>query len=556
MSHSLRKSILTIAAGGALAALPLLGGCDYLDTATGKASRDVDQQVQDAGLLNVEGQAPAALTILQKAADNTSANPASRSHALAMLAEHQRQAAQQLIDAVNANQTDLSRLFLETTGLVQQLNRINQSIAAQQALEPTQARADIKAKIAAATGSPDKPTWFNNPTAPIPTLNKVKQDISKLDGQITQLQDQIKALTSQRATLLTQAETANSQSDSQTGQQSVDLYKTGSDLRKQAAVVSTHIDEASAALVALQQLRSIAVEQQTVVTDAIKGLQQQLTDVEANWKKIQQQIDNQANQAKALAEGTSADDSASQSQRVSSSVAGKFDVIDDLNAADAAKLADATKLLTSASSHFEEAAKIANSLQSELTRKMRDPANAKSVEQAAWKQLSSALMPMEYQLRQAAVEQALASLHVQQMQGLQAQISLADEIRAPYDALGLKVPASLSAKSDLESRYNAAFEAASQAYTKADTLLSTVAQSPSAAHIKNAASTAQILTQYGQYQMEQLAGHAPQAAEHLRQAKQLVGDAISANIALPTLPGALAAAQSVPSNQPDQAPEQ
>ncbi len=542
MSTPWKKLAMTLTAVGPLA-LAALAGCDAVDSATGQADRGVDNQIRQSQIKTLEGQDAQALSLLEKAAGDKSAGDIVRSRALSLLAEAEYAAALTQMQAVGANQAQCARQLAEMSDLGTQLSLIRVSVEGQRKLDPVAARKDIAAKLAAAKGGPDQPDWFKDDTTPLPTLSKVKQDLSNLEGQIAQLQEKIKALQAQRAEVAKQAEDAITRSEGQTGQASVDLYKQGSGQRKQAAELSIQVDRASAALVPLQHALAIAQSHESVLNNAIKAYQQQLADIESAWKAVQEKIAVQEALAKDIAEGKDDVSTEADGLPVARTVAGKATLLAKLLEANVADRQAIVQNLNNAAAHFAEAARAADSVIGDLNKKLREPALAAAPERSAWTQLVAVIQPMRFTLRQAMTQQTLAGVYLDQARNFSSRNGLSKELAATYAAMGLKLPEVLQ-PADLAAQLELAHADAAKAFETADGLLDKVIQAPSATTLIPTAIVARILTQFGWYQLEAMLGGDPKAQTHLSLATALTREARERQVPLPSLPNELAAVSS------------
>src|SRR5688500_5299707 len=155
------------------------------------AARDASAKGDDAGHKD-------ALEKLREAAGNTGASAAASAQAKASLAAAEVADASRLMQVVDANNREISRLVYEINLLGGHIANSNLKTEGYRGQEPVAARAEAAKRIAEIQGSGEKGSWITAENASVPTLAAVKHDVSRLQGEIAKRQEEIKGLEQQR----------------------------------------------------------------------------------------------------------------------------------------------------------------------------------------------------------------------------------------------------------------------------------------------------------------------------------------------------------------------
>jgi hypothetical protein len=543
----LRHPALALAIAGLASAslLPLVGGCERLESAQTQADRQVSQSI-------AAGQDRSDLAKLQQAANESGASYAAQARAKRELGQAQLQAANALMPQIDANEIRNARLVFEIGQLAADLSAANTMVAGLNANDPAAVVAAADQQVAAAQGGAGgagaQGAWFTHDQITIPTLAAAKQKISSLEGQVTKLQDQIKQLTDQRDKATTQADQLTGKSESEKGRQSVDDYKKAADLRKQAADLDRQINVAQANLAAQQHDLALAQSQQKAIEEAIKQFQDQKAAIATRWQSIQKQADNQSESAKKIFDSGNTAPPATQpgdsNDLDADSITAKLAALSARATQTDALRKQAQQNLTDAAKNFAAAADAAQRLQTELGPKINSEAYRGTPQAAAWKALTATVNPADDRLQQATAEHTLATLLTDHAALLYSRARLASALGPILQAAKITPPADLPAEADLKAQADSARENASAAFKSADDLLAALIENSAyaTAEQKNQATVARLLSLYSASQLAALAGDEKQAKSQLQQALALRDAAVRDNISLPALPPDLAPA--------------
>lgn len=527
-------------AGCLLAAGAMLAGCD---SDVRRADRQVQQELNRGIELAREGSTESvqkATQIFEQAASNQSASLATRANAKGLLAQSELERARIAQQQIDSLQIELARLIWEANRLAQQISTTNALVAGYRKYDPAEAKRNIAKSIADATGGPQQPAWFTHENTTLPTLSAVRQEISRLEGAIAQHQDKIKELSAQRDRINDDANRASQQAQAGHSGSTLEAFKLASDLRKQAADLSTAIEVEQAALVPLQKDLSVAQAQQAVLEEVIAQLQAQSAALDTGWKLVQDQIGAQAALARNILQGNGGEATAATQPgaAIGGSISAKAQEI-ERRIAELKTLRDqAIDDARNAASHFEEAAMSANELRTQLSTKIEDPAFNNRPERKAWEQMRTAINPSAFQLQQSAAHRTLASLFASQAAEYDLRIMLRNSLGETLQVAGLTLPPALQA-TNLERDREVAIKEASDAYGKANELLDNVAEGQRDESLAGAAQVARILTLYGWSQLSRQTNDEKAADEHLQLAIQHRNSALEQNVRLPVMPSGL-----------------
>ena len=512
-------------------------GCDDTRSADRRVQNDLNRGIELAQQ-GTEQSIKQAQQVLETAASDSAASPATRANAKALLAQTELENARNAQREADRLQIELARLVWQADELGLQIGTTNALVAGYRKYDPQEARANIEKAIADATGGPEKPAWFTHENTTLPTLAAVRQVISRLEGEIAQHNDKIKELTTQRDRALADSEQQSRIAQSGRRGEHLDAFRQASELRKRAADLTTAINVEQAALIPLQRDLATAQAQQSVLEEVIAQLQAQGAALENGWKTVQQQIGAQATIASSILQGNGESSPvAASGSTTAGSIASKGAEIERLVAQLKTLRDQAMNDARNASTHYDEATKAANDLRSQLQAKINE-LGPERAESKAWSRLISILSPSIFQLQQSAAQRTLASLYASRAVEYGLRITLRNSLAPALQAAGLAMPPSLQA-TNLEADREQAIKDASEAYAEANRLLENVAEGQRDETLTNAAQVARILTLYNWSMLERQANDARSADDHLQLAIQFRNAALDQNISLPNLPAGL-----------------
>ncbi|MGB7158743.1 MAG: hypothetical protein WBD40_11790, partial [Tepidisphaeraceae bacterium] len=482
-----------------------------------------------------EGGREEALKKLQDAAGNTGAGPAASAQAKSILAAAEKAEAARLMQTVDANNRDIARLVYEIGILGNQIANSNLKIAGYRGTEPKAAREDAAKKISEVQGSGDKTTWITADNANIPTLDAVKQDVSRLQGEIAKQQEEIKNLDAQRVAAGAESDKNREASEKEKGQKSVDLFKVAADAQKKAADLATQIDVAQAKIVPLQRDLAVAEAQQSAAAKAIETYKKQVEALDAGWKGTELQIQTQAQIATGLLGAANATPPAE------GAAAAAANSINEKAALLAQKIletqgifAEADQRLDNSIKNYDNAVKSADQLAGEARTK-REGVERNSPYYKAWDDLLLIVNPAVYKLGQAEANQMRATLHTSQAISLLGQQRLMQQLQPILEGAKLEMPAALTGQS-IDTELQRTTELANTTYDEAAKLYEEVASAPQDISAKGSARVGRIFSIYGKVLLARAGGNAQQAAELLELARGVRDTATQEKTPLPPMP--------------------
>lgn len=536
------RRLPTFVLSAAAAASLLLTGCDNEPALRDRAlARQIAEQRASAAGLQPE-QVDAARDKLDKifaAAENH----ATKAQAKAMSAHLSFQSAQVAIVGLEQQRTRADLVLSDLTRLTSLLDAVAGDTAAAAALNPQPVLAMIGEQLVPqARGDGNREFWlaFEKGMGGLPTLSGAQQRRSSLESEIARRREQIAQLARQRDSLVEQSSEAMRQSESEKGQASVDAFRRGADLRKQADDVSARMLLLEAEIVPLQASLDLTAAQEEQVKSAIASLDARKTEVDERWSGTRQQL---------MAFDQSGLGLVSTGDKSAFTVEGR---LEELNAAlaEVARLRDAAlSALKRASDDFNSAAAAADALR-------RDPAMANldsaALEMPAWKALTDyAVNGAAYRLHEAIALQATANLQLADAAQAAARVrvreglvavspKLPEQSRARLNAVMADLPAAV-----VEER-NAALAAAEATYKQADDVLAGIIDGRVPVKtIQEQAKVMRILSLYGLAQVEQVKANSGMPADTQAKMQSAIAFARQVRddgVALPSLPPAIAAA--------------
>jgi hypothetical protein len=522
-------------------------GCNRLDSEASQSERHVDDVARQA-LEKEEAQQPQLYG--QAATDVTGKSDVAVAHARQLQAQAEYNAGTQMMRQATNEASALSMQMIDIDHLLSTIQTSNALVVGYGKYDSTPIKQQASKEIAAVRGSATQDAWVAG-EHPVPSLSSVKQTISKLQGEIRQKQDQIETLTKQRVADLRKAEDLSEKADKATGEAWVNIYKQSSNLRKEAADISTHIDNITAAIAPLKVDLGIAQSEQQIAEGAIKGIHTQAIGAEKNFADLSQSVHVQEPVERQVY------DNASTGQKEgAASLKGQLEALVD----QAAKLQTtwdaAAKLLSDSAEHFAAAQAAAESLQVKLQGRAVE-IQGDVPEKAAWDQLIHVYSANGFRYDRGVALQTLGMLCTDEISSLKQLADLKTRAADILQAAKLTVPSNLSS-ADYDAAIKQATDTGKESFTRADDLFQNVSNAPVAsAEQKNGGRVARVLELYGWYQFATLTGDRG-APEHLSAARDAIKDAMDNNAALPMLPleiePRLAAAVAAPATHPTSKP--
>ncbi len=530
------RSVVLFAAS--MAVLPLLSGCD---NATHSSDLQVDAQITAASSKD----RAAAHADFESAAKSSTATPAARLKAKALLADNELQTAQELAATVARREAVIDRLALEINGLGTQIKGNNTQIAALKLYEPSKVSDSIKEKTSAITGTETKPDWYKSETGSLDSLLANDKQATTLADQVSQLTASIKSETDQRTQLLNDADKLNEQSEREKGQKSVDLYTEGSNDRKKAADLTTKLDQDNVLLTRAQADLALRQGQQESLKGSIKLMGDRASAVDERWKAVQGQIETLNTASKTLAgdETAAAPVDAGKDDIESSkltSISAKVAALDSLVKKNHADRGLALTHFDTAIGFYKDAFGLANDFKRDLSARM-STADAQKPEHDLWQHQLNWLDSTTYRYLQADAELQKAEFFARRADEEKTRQSLAANLKKPMEDGQLAVPTLLT-QDDLETALKDTQKLSRDGFATAIDDLKSIEEGAAQPEIKSAAGLQLIFAYYSSSLLESAAGDAQKSTDLLGLAKEKVQAAQANNVYIPSLPAELAPA--------------
>lgn len=527
-----------------------LAGCD---SATSKSDKAIAEQLDDAALKmdgTVTDRASAHNEIDVAAKDTTDSLPL-QIRAKAMLAESELRIAQGIALKVQQNDVIIDRLTREIGLLGNNIQANNSRAAALAKLEPTELQAAVAQKQAAVKGSDDKPDWYKSADTALPSLAAGDKQTAAIQTQISQLQDTIKSETDQRNQLVEQADKLTEQSYHEKKDKSVDLFKQGSDARKQAADLTVKLDQDNVALGRAQADLAVQNAAHESLTATLKGFDDKSAFFAKDWSDTQAEIAKLNEKSKSFLGDPDPVDIPKKdpktgdiptNPKTDNTIGWKSAAIAELVKENHDLRAAAEPHFNSAKGQYRAAAELAQKLLTEIKEKeAKRPDPESNPDAPAWDVEKYALDPASYRFLEADADLQKAAFLAQS----------AEEAKVRLDALGKIKPALLLAQLTVPEKMDDAdgsialqlkkdLASADETFLDATDLLTGIYQGTGTAEQKAAAQVQQIFAQYGWASLENAMGDSQKAAEHMSYAHNAVTAATTDNAAIPPLPPELA----------------
>lgn len=551
MSAGLKRTQKTgrilLAAAAAITTAGMFAGCD---NAQNEADKRVISQLQDARRSASTGN-PTDFEYARKqldlAAGDGSVSDGLRAEARAAVGRAEMRTAESYIRQIERLELESARLVSEIAALTEQIRGTSTTVSGYRQFDPKPTLDAIAEKIATAEGGADKPAWISNGTVSIPSLAAVKQELARLDGQVSQKQSEVAALTGQRTTLLDQAEKAIADAEQLKGSQSVEAFKKGSELRKQAGDLAVQIEKAQADTTRLKAAIATAQLQQSAATDTITQLKDQSATLQKSWTDMDGRAAAQRKLAgEILGSSGTAFPGAGDAPKATAggNIAQKAIELARLTTESRKLRESAQASLTNAAKSFAEADRAAGSAVKAL--KDLSVNHPTHPQKAAWDQMQKVIDPMQYRLEQAGAQRAIGALANSDAAGIASRISLANSLQQALGGTELSVPTGIVDTSSSEA-YKSALGMADLAFKEADALLEGINEGLALESIKNDALIGRALTNYGWAQVARQLNDKASADKRIALAKEfrdLVAEKLADKQgALPAMPAELGAAK-------------
>jgi chromosome segregation ATPase len=462
---SQRRSILALAIGGLLFTS---AACDNMQSEQRRADLKVAESLKK-GTANRRNPTTQSLTSaindLSAAAAQGAASPDSRIRANSALAQAEFEAGDRYARELASVSPEVNRTLWEMSRVAGQVQGYNDAIRAIEATKPDgtqKAIADKRAEQQAAA-------------------EQAKQKVGQLQGEIDKIKGQVAQLTQQKDAAVGEADAAADKAGKAEGKEAAGLLDQANEGRRKAGNLGHEIDKLSAALLPLE--RDLALEQvrEKTATEAVAGLDEQRSTVEANWKARGDQIAQLKQQVAKLNE----------------ELTGLGSRLDELNKRSADLRAKAVDQFQKSAKHSATAANDARTLGTELGKWGNDQKFAQAPEKKAWDQLRSTFSPHLFKLSEAEADNAVANLHSSHAAQLEARQKVAKQVQD----VQLTPPPGLTAGGGEDERTkvlaeaNKAYEAAAEKFLG----VYTGGTAKELKDVRDSARIARMFSLYGQY---------------------------------------------------------
>lgn len=537
-------SLKTLSTAMLLGWVSVMGpGCEGVESDADRADRRVGQAVDHAVEQMRRGDpaaAAAAVHPVQQEQADASAIGKIRAHAI--LANTDLAQAMQLLQEVDADQVEATTLIWQIDQLIDAMRTAAAAAESYKAFNPEETQQQIAQATRDVQGGPDNPVWFEDPAGDgdVPSLSRLEQTISRLQGEISRRRQQIEQLTSERNELNEQAQATFARANEMQGQQAVDVFREGTELRHKSATVAIQIEQINHELVPLNSELSIAQAQHKVLEKAIADNQTQNKELADHWEQVNQQIEQQQQVARQIAQdGQLPQISDGQGKPAEvESITDKSERLASIVDRAWEKRQRAHSLLQSAITHSDTAASTALQLERTLTERARTQLASRD----AFDTLRTVHDPDVYRLTQLNARHHLATSWASHANLLGLQQQAAREMQEVASTLPqVRVPQALAA-TDLDQRVQVARQSTTEAFQQAVQLAEDIIQAPGAsADQRNSAAINKALSLYAWSISLRNAGDDPAAQSRLAEARATVptGD----DAVLPSLPAEIRTAQ-------------
>ena len=543
--------ILKLASSVALTML--LIGCD---NSTGKSDKEVSVKLEDARAKNsaVAGGGTMSNPDLDAASRETGDSLPVQIDAKIAFADSELQLAQGLASKTLTNNVMIDRLIREVVLLSEQIQSNNELVEALQKFDPSRAPSGGQSKAvlvslkdtqALVTGSDEKPDWVRTDATTLAALNPTDKKLASLQTEVARLNDSIKSESDQRNQLLDSADKLIQQSQHEQGDKSVDLFKQGSDARKQAADLTVKIDADSASLARATADLGVQQGQHDSMTSTVKSLDIRSESIRQDWKAVQERIAALNQQSKALlgenpVTAPMADPKKNGDLVTSQTIGSKAAAINALGEENKRLGAEAADHFNKAIELYGTAAGLAVQVSADLAKKS-GAADPNKPEQAAWSAQAKALDNNHYLFLQADAFFQRANFLARSASASKSRLDMITRVKPVVIAAGLQPLSTLDdTNPDLAKQKSDAVgtseTGAAGSFAKAAEILERVSSSTAPQELRNAAKTEEIFAQHGWATLEAIAGDIQESARHQKLASDQVAAATAQQLTLPALP--------------------
>lgn len=237
-----------------------------------KSSTAAREDLAKAANATAVGEADKALTTLQPYSASSSGNGEATILAKSLRGHAKYDQAMGRMAELVGVYAEIARIDSEISQVAGFVSTGNTLVANYKLLDPSAARAEIKAAIAEAQGGAGKATWKGADQVEVPTLAAGKERADKLGAQIAAKQDELRKHEADREAALKRANELANAIDGKAGRESVDAFAKASEARKEIAGISNSIDVAQNDLTLLNGELAVVQGQIAVVEQYVATL--------------------------------------------------------------------------------------------------------------------------------------------------------------------------------------------------------------------------------------------------------------------------------------------
>lgn len=523
--HASLKKFSAYCLLGSVSALPLLAGCDAVESESDQADRKAEAAVQ-TGLTSLRsGQAGEASAAIRPVTSDQALSAMGKARAAGMLAEAELTSARQLLENLATVQVDATATAWKLEQLISKFGSVTELAGSYSSFEPAEPKANVQKEIQRAQGSPTAPVWFEDPAgdSDLPSLSQVNQSISQLEGQISDRRQKIAELTKQRDELNQQAQELIAKANEMNGQEAVDQFRRGTQIRQQAANASSEIDQLNHQLMPLTADLEVSQSHKKIIEEAIARYQEQSKALDEAWKTISGQQQAQGELARNLLNSTSDE---------MPSILTHADRLAELVEAGTGDRETVHQHLEEAISYASQAASAAETARTGLSQRATANPNSKP----AFDNLRETFNSSHFKLIQLNAQHALATSLANQAALLGMQVRAAQTLDPLVRAGQMTLPPSL-AQADLQVQWGTIKERAEEAFVAATELSEDIVGAPaSSSEQQGTAQVLRALTEHAWAVAKRTAGEEQAAAQHVAAARTAAQAAADLKAVLPPLP--------------------
>jgi hypothetical protein len=279
----------------ALAGVTLAGlGCD----AEAEARRDAAASLDKAFALVGTGEAQArqeAISLLSAAGSTDTDNPAGRAQAARLLGMAEQMAGDLMAAEALERAIAADRLAFEVMNVADVATRNGQSVQAMRLMDPAPTIELVNRLAGEVQGDGGAETWQAADTD-MPTLEAVRQDVSRIRGEIAALEDEASSLATRQRNLRSEAADLFDQADRTRGQSGVEVFTQAADREAEAGKLAVETLRVEGKLEPLR----LELEQLTAQEEVLANTVTLMEELAASLNDRQETLNREISQQQAI----------------------------------------------------------------------------------------------------------------------------------------------------------------------------------------------------------------------------------------------------------------